>query len=128
MHEELLADEAFKKMMDKAAVAFYLDNPEREWNIRWILPSQVVHGSIVDLFASSQLDLDKPEITGELDSLRPAPNRALLEMAQYALCTTRHFEAEFGLSASPNAASLTEGLEEALRAADQEDGVTIPEA
>jgi hypothetical protein len=120
MHEELLADEAFKKMTHKAAVAFYLDNPEREWNIRWILPSQVVHGSIVDLFASSQLDWDKPEITGELDSLRPVPNRALLEMAQYALCTTRHFETGFGLGESPHAAKLTEDLQSALRAVEQE--------
>lgn len=122
LRDELLADERLKKMAERRAVKWYLEEPEAQWNVYWIGTSQVVHGTIADVFASSKLDLEKQEVTGELSSRRPAPNGGLLDIAMYALFATRHIEEEFGLRESEHSKSLADGLADAMKAANTADG------
>lgn len=123
MHAELLKDERFKQSAHKPAVKQYLNDPAGQWHLRWVIPSQVVHGTIVDLFASSPIDLDRPEITGELNSERPSPNAALLRAVQDALYTAVHIEGEFGLAQASGRSMIESGLKKALETVDTDDGL-----
>ena len=83
---------------------FILRISQDRFNVDWIAPSQVVHGSVMDIIAAWKLD-QAPDgtmtATGELDSLLPMTNAQLLDSCQFAIHTALLIEEEFALAEPP---------------------------
>jgi hypothetical protein len=124
LYEELLAESRFQQQTNRPAVKWYLSETRKRWNRYWIIPSQVVHGTLPDVFASSKLDMGDPghpTVSGELDSFRPRANGSLLGSAQYAVFAWKHLQEEFGLGESTTAPGLVNALNAALLKVDEID-------
>ncbi|HEY2476299.1 MAG TPA: hypothetical protein VGI19_16040 [Candidatus Cybelea sp.] len=125
LHDELMADSRFQQQRSRPAIKWYINNARMRWNQYWVIPSQVVHGAIPDVFAACKLDLgdpDHPKVSGELDSFRPRANGSLLDSCQYAVFAWRHLQEEFGLEESSTAPPLVNSLNAALLGVDEVDG------
>lgn len=121
MRERLMNDERFLTAASQPSVKFYLNEAVNRWNLNWILPSQVVHGTLMDLIAASKLDPESASVTGELDSLRPHPNGELLDSCQFAIFAAYHVELSFALAKSEDRNKLAVVLTNALKSASSMD-------
>jgi len=121
MRDKLVREPRFTRCAAKPAIKFYLTEPRGRWNIYWVATSQVVHGSLMDVLAASKLDLEKREITGELDSRRPQPNVAMLMACDFAIYTALHLESEFGLTESVDRSNIIQQVTLADRVASSMD-------
>lgn len=127
MRDSLVRDTRFTRQSDKPSVGFYLKESRNRWNIHWVVPSLVVHGSIMDVVAAMKLDADKLTVTGELSSLTPKPNGQLLDSCQFAIYTAIHIEWASSLPDESNRARLKDALVRALAEADAlDDAMSTP--
>lgn len=122
MRERLIRDTRFTRQTDRASVLFYLKESRNRWNVDWVAPSQVVHGSIMDVVAAMKLDGDKMTVSGELSSHRPRPNGQLLDACQFAIFTVAHVEGAFGLAEHSGRPALSQRLAAAFADSKAADG------
>lgn len=124
LRKRMVNESRFNRQYERATITFYLKQSRDRFNIHWIAPSQVVHGSVMDVLAAWKLEeaVDgSMSATGELESLMPFPNGALLDSCQFAVHTSLLVEEEFNLPESPERPPLLSKLVQALTEADSLD-------
>ena len=117
LRKRMVNESRFNRQYERATITFYLKQSRDRFNIHWIAPSQVVHGSVMDVLAAWKLEeaVDgSMSATGELESLMPFPNGALLDSCQFAVHTSLLVEEEFNLPESPERPPLLSKLVQAL--------------
>ena len=93
MRLDLVNDSAFVKRTDYAA-KFVLQNTDDRWRMHWVIPSQVVHGTLMDLFS-----VVRPEdgvMNVSLDSNLPGSIGRLLDMCQFPINTVLYLRDSLG--------------------------------
>lgn len=113
LRARMLADTRFTRQYERPPIKFYLKETRNRFNVDWIAPSQVVHGSLMDIIAAWKLEHASDgsmSATGELESLGPLPNAQLLDSCQFAIYTAVLIEEEFKLSEPPQRSALLHRL------------------
>ena len=123
LYDELMADSDFRLQSDRPAVNLALTNPRWRWNQFWLFPSQVVHGTLADVFTACRLEKGQhePVVVGHFDSEMDLPNGALMGACMFPFYAARHLEEEFGLPESSAMPALLMRFHAAATSSDEVD-------